>query len=107
MTDFKELEVWRKSKELVKDIYDLTKKFPKDELQGLTNQIRSNAISISSEIAKGNGKNMKEQFEIALSTTFALQSQLLLALDLGYLWNSDIEILTNKIEEIQKLLSKK
>ena len=105
MRDFKNLEVWQKSRELVKDIYDLTKKFPKEELNGLTNHIRSTSISISSLIAKGKVENLKEQFEIALSTTFSLQSQLLLAIDLGYLWNSDIETLTSKIEEIQKLLS--
>ncbi|MFC2134836.1 four helix bundle protein [Bacteroidota bacterium] len=111
MTDFKNVLVWEKSRELTKDIYELTKKFPKDEINGLTSKIRNTSIEIGSAIAKGAGRKLKkdfiEQIGIALSLTYELQSHLILALDLGYLWNSDIEILTTKIEEIQKLLDKK
>ena len=111
MTDFKNSLVWKKSRELTKDIYELTKKFPKDEINGLTSKIRNTAIEIGSTIARGAGKKLKkdfnEQMGIALSLTYEIQSQLILALDLGYLWNSDIEVLTAKIEEIQKLLGKK
>lgn len=111
MSDFKNSLVWEKSRELTKHIYELTKKFPKDEINGLTSKIRNTSIEIGSTIARGAGKKLKkdanEQMGIALSLTYEIQSQLILALDLGYLWNSDIEVLTAKIEEIQKLLGKK
>ena len=50
---FKDLRIWQKGIEIVSDIYLLTKKFPKEELYGLTSQIRRSAISISSNIAEG------------------------------------------------------
>ena len=104
MADFEKSEVWQKSRELVKFVYDRTKKFPKEEIQGLAQEIRSSAVLISSSIAKGAESKKIEHFDSALSRIFELQSHLIVALDLGYLWNSDIEILNSKIEEIQKLL---
>lgn len=54
---YNDLDVWRESRKLVKQIYDLTKKFPKDEMYGLTSQIRRFAISVPSNIAEGCGRN--------------------------------------------------
>ena len=56
MHNFKELIVWQKARSLVKDVYLLTKKYPKEEWFGLTQQIRKAAVSISSNIAEGSGR---------------------------------------------------
>ena len=110
MTDFKNLEVWQKSRELVKEIYELTKKFPKDEVQGLTGRIRETVILLSGTIAKAESLKsenlVKEKREEAVSSTYELISLLILAHDLGYLWDSDIQKLEAEITEIQSQLNK-
>ncbi|MGA2296844.1 MAG: four helix bundle protein [FCB group bacterium] len=58
---YKELEVWIKSKDLVSDIYNLTKGFPKEEVFGLINQMRRAAISVPSNIAEGCGRNHSKE----------------------------------------------
>ena len=83
------LEVWQKSRELVTIIYQLTGSFPKEELFGLTSQIRRSAVSVPSNIAEGCGRNTSKdtlQFLlIARGSLYELETQLYLALDLKYL----------------------
>ena len=63
---FRDLVVWQKGMDLVTEIYRLSKKFPKDELFGLTSQIRRAAVSIPSNIAEGRGKSSKGEFQLFL-----------------------------------------
>ncbi|OGU54235.1 MAG: hypothetical protein A2V66_12235 [Ignavibacteria bacterium RBG_13_36_8] len=108
MRDFKKLAAWQKSRELVNNIYEVTKKFPKEEVFGLTNQVRKSAVSITSNIAEGAGRSSNKEFknflEAANSSAFELETLLILATDQGYFWKSDLEILAEKIHEIQKLI---
>jgi hypothetical protein len=62
MRDFRELKVWHKAHSLTLDVYAVTKTFPRDELYGLTSQIRRAAVSIRANIAEGAGKNSPAEF---------------------------------------------
>ncbi len=108
MHQFKELKVWKSSRILVKSIYQATSNFPKEELFGITNQIRRSAISISSNIAEGCGRETSNEFvrflDLANGSVFELESQLILANDLNFLDKSVFDDLISKVNEIQKML---
>ena len=94
---FEKLIAWQKSRELAKEIYKITKGFPKDEQFGLTSQMRRCAISIASNLAEGSGRSsMKDKArfsEIAFGSALELLNQLILAFDFEYITeNTYIEI---------------
>jgi four helix bundle protein len=86
---YKDLEIWKKSVELVKDIYIITKDFPKSETYALVDQIRRAALSIPSIIAEGHTRQHRKEFRqflfIALGSLAELETQLIIAGKLGYL----------------------
>ena len=106
---YKDLIVWKKSMKATKDVYVLTKKLPREELYSLTNQIRRAAVSVPSNIAEGNARGTKKDYanflRIALGSKAELETQLLLAVEIGYLKNDDIENLCNLLDEIGKMLN--
>jgi four helix bundle protein len=108
MHNFKELKVWQKSRLLTKEIYLLTKSFPQREQFELSSQIRRSAISIPSNIAEGSGRGSNKDFRrflnIAISSAFELETQIILAYDLGYLEKIKFESTETKIIEIQKMV---
>jgi four helix bundle protein len=83
MKNHKDLDVWVKSMDLVTDIYRATKTFPKDEMYGLTNQIRRAVISIPCNIAEGASRNSKKEFiqflYVSLGSASELETQLLIS----------------------------
>ncbi|EKD55933.1 MAG: hypothetical protein ACD_58C00335G0001 [uncultured bacterium] len=91
--NFMDLNSWKLGHELVLNIYRVTKTFPKEELFGLTNQVRRAAVSITSNIAEGFSRNsLKEKIQfyfISLGSVTEVQNQIIIAKDLGYI--SDIE----------------
>ena len=99
--NFQDLRIWQKGIEVVKDIYILTKKFPKEELFGLTSQMRRSAVSIPSNIAEGfrryHNKEYKQFLYIAMGSCAELETQIIITHELGYLNDTD------KIEIIEKL----
>jgi len=99
--NFQDLRIWQKGIEVVKDIYILTKKFPKEELFGLTSQMRRSAVSIPSNIAEGfrryHNKEYKQFLYIAMGSCAELETQIIIVHELDYL--NDID----KIEIIEKL----
>jgi len=99
--NFQDLRIWQKGIEVVKDIYILTKKFPKEELYGLTSQMRRSTVSIPSNIAEGfrryHNKEYKQFLYIAMGSCAELETQIIIAHELGYLNDTD------KIEIIEKL----
>ena len=106
---YRELDVWIKARTFVKEIYLFTKEFPKEELYGLTSQMRRSAISISSNIAEGYGRQYKKEtlhfFYIARGSLYELETQLYIAFDLMYLTGPIFENLISQMEECRKLLS--
>lgn len=101
---FEKLEVWRLSKNLVVSIYKITEKFPTEERFGLVNQMRRAAVSISSNLAEGSGRNTaKDQayfYNMAYSSLMELLNQLLIAFDLKWIAEEEINRLREEIEII-------
>ena len=99
--NFQDLRIWQVGIEVVKDIYILTKKFPKEELYGLTSQMRRSAISIPSNIAEGfrryHNKEYKQFLYILLGSCAELETQIIIANELDYVNE------TNKTELIEKI----
>ena len=105
---YKELDVWLKSRSLVKDVYLITQSFPKEELYDLVSQMRRCAVSIPSNIAEGYGRQYKKEtiqfFHIAKGSLYELETQLFIAFDLNYLIESKQKELILQVEECRKLL---
>jgi len=74
MNNYKELKIWQKSVDLAVHVYEITKSFPKEEIYGLTSQLRRSAISISSNIAEGAGRNTKKDFSNFLGISYGLRA---------------------------------
>ncbi len=106
----KDLEVWKKSIELVSEIYKLTLIFPKEEQYGLTSQIRRAAISIPSNISEGIARTSNLEtirfLDIARSSLVELDTQIEIAINLKYLNTSDIVILEEQVNHTFAMLSK-
>ncbi|MDR0310134.1 MAG: four helix bundle protein [Acidobacteriota bacterium] len=106
---YRELIVWQKAMSLVKEIYCLTTKLPKEELYGLSSQVRRAAISIPSNIAEGQARNSTKEFtkflSIARGSKAELQTQLLICVEIGYLSEADINTAMGLSEEVGKMLS--
>ena len=87
--DYQDLDVWKKSIELVKQIYISTKNFPKEEMYGLMNQMRRASVSIPSNIAEGKNRQTKKEYiqflYIALSSISELETQIIIARELRYI----------------------
>ncbi len=106
---FTDLISWKKSHQLVLDIYKITKEFPKEEIFGLTNQMRRCSVSITSNIAEGFSRKFKKEkvyfYRISLGSLTELQNQLLIARDVGYLKNEDFKKISEKTIECHKLIN--
>jgi four helix bundle protein len=108
MHKFKELKVWQKGRELVKEIYQATHKFPKEELFGLTSQMRRSAISIPTNIAEGCGRNtgndLNRFLDIANGSSFELETLVILCFDLDFFSIEQFEYFDAKLNEIQRMM---
>lgn len=107
MHKYKELKVWQKSMELVTDIYKVTAKFPDGERFGLISQINRASVSIPSNIAEGAGRNSTKEFlhflSIAHTSSYETETQLIISKNLNYLSINQLDVLTEKINEWQKM----
>ena len=106
--DFYELDAWKKARKFVLEMYSLTKKFPKEELYGITSQLRRAAFSITANIAEGFSRyhyNDKIRFyHNARGSVSEIQNFLFLAKDLSFLMESDFKRLFDFTEDINKLI---
>lgn len=111
LTYYKNLTVWRKSIELVKDIYKITQKFPKEEVYGLVSQMRRCAVSIPSNIAEGNTRQTTKEtiqfFYYAKSSAAELETQIIISQELNYVDSEYLSIIENQINEISGLIKSK
>ncbi len=105
---FKKLTIWQLGMEIVKDIYDLTKAFPKEEIFGITSQMRKSAVSIPSNIAEGCGRDTNPQLinflRISLGSAYELETQLIACqlIDMGN--KTKIIELLDKVNQEQKMI---
>lgn len=108
MQNYKELKVWEKSHLFTLKVYEVTRSFPKEELYGLTSQLRRCASSIPANIAEGAGKNGQNEFayylNIALGSANEAEYYLILSKDLQYLEHQLFETLYQEINEIKAML---
>lgn len=106
---FRELVVWQRSVELTLAVYELTKTFPKDEMFGLSSQLRRAAVSIPSNVAEGQGRGSRGEFlqflGIARGSVFEVQTQLLIARRLGYVGEELIVRCEGLGDEVGKMLN--
>jgi len=109
MEDFKNLKVWVKAHQLTLTIYQTTRKFPRDEIYGLTSQTRRASASIGANLAEGCGRRsdpeMKRFVQIARGSASELEYHLLLARDLQLLTVEEFKDLDAKVLEIQRMLA--
>lgn len=106
---YKELTVWQKSMELVTAVYKLTEQFPKEELYGLTSQLRRSAVSIPSNIAEGKYRGSKKDYvqflRIAFSSGAELETQIEIAKRLPSTKNLGFIDIEATLEEVMKMLN--
>jgi four helix bundle protein len=107
MHKYKELIIWKKSIGLVTEIYQVTGSFPDKERFNLISQINRAAVSITSNIAEGAGRNSDKEFvqflAIAHASSYELETQLIVSNNLGYLKQEKLNKLLESIEELQKM----
>ena len=110
MRDFHNLLIWKRSHQLTLDIYKLSQSFPKDELFGLTSQIRRAISSVATNIAEGCGRDSNKDFahflQISIGSASEVEYELLLAHDLKYINSEEYERLTNEVVAIRKMIIK-
>lgn len=106
---YEDLVVWQKAIILTEKIYQITKLFPKEELYGLTSQLRRCAVSIPSNIAEGAVRNSSKEFKqfiaIACGSCAELKTQIIIARRITYLSSVDAEAIIEQTTEIERMLS--
>lgn len=106
---YRELLIWQKSILVVTNIYKLTRDFPKEELFGITSQMRRCAISIPSNIVEGFGRNSQGDFKrflnISLGSIYELQTQIEISQNLEYLNTENYKYLMESCVELEKMMN--
>lgn len=106
--NFKDLRVWQRAIILNKMTYSATSAFPKEELYGLTSQMRRSAVSVASNIAEGSKRNTKGEFiqflGIAQGSLAELETQIIIAAEIGFIINETLTSLEEEIDAIGKML---
>ena len=105
---YRELVVWQKAMDLVQEVYEITRRFPKEEVFGLTSQVRRAAVSIRSNIAEGQSRGRREFIHflsIAKGSLSEVETQIAIALRLGYVKAADTARLDGLAAEVGKLLN--
>ena len=109
MKDFKELKVWQKAYEFSLSVYLISKSFPREEVYGLTSQLRRATVSIGANIAEGCGRRSDGEFvrflQIARGSSSEVEHHLLLARDLKFMPQSVYADLERKLAEVQRMLT--
>ncbi|MBQ7438680.1 MAG: four helix bundle protein [Paludibacteraceae bacterium] len=109
MKDFKTQAIWQRSHKLTLDIYRATQNFPKEEMYGLTSQIRRAVSSIPTNIAEGCGRRTNAELSnflnIASGSASEVEYEIILAREVGYITKEQCELWTNEIGEIRSMIA--
>ena len=110
MRNFRDLEIWQNAIILTKNIYFLVDKFPDTEKYGLISQIKRASVSITSNIAEGASRSSEKEFarflEIAIGSTFEVETQLIIAIEVGYIDKNHLDQLFADLHILQKQINK-
>lgn len=105
---YKELDIWKKGIEVVNRIYTITSKFPKEELYGITAQMRRSSVSIPANIAEGFARQHNREYRqflyIALGSCAELETQIIVSLEQKYLLKKDYEELSELLDHESRML---
>jgi four helix bundle protein len=108
MRDFTKLVIWQRSHQLTLKVYQITKLFPKDELFGLSSQMRRSSSSIPTNIAEGTGRStnpqLKHFLDISAASCSELQYQLILSKDLSYISEIIFDEMHKETIEVRKMI---
>jgi len=106
---YQELIVWQKAMNLAEEVYKVSRSFPREEIYGLTSQLRRAAVSIPSNVAEGQGRRTTQSFlnhlSIAYGSLLELETQLLIATRLSYLTNGKCQEVLQLAAEVGRLLN--
>ena len=106
---FTDLNTWKEDHKLVLMVYEVTKKFPKEEMFGLTNQLRRAVVSVTSNIAEGfSRQSYKEKtrfYSMSLGSTTEVQNQILIAKDVKYINNNEFQKIAQQTIIVHKLIN--
>ena len=109
INSYRDLDVWKQSRQLLKSVYQLSRSFPKEEQFGLTNQLRRAAISVPSNIAEGSGRNHSKDsiqfFFIARGSLYEIETQLIISFDLEYISDSHLKEVLEQVTRCKKLIN--
>lgn len=104
---YKDLIIWQKSIKLVKDVYQLVHKFPKHETYALSDQLRRSVVSVPSNIAEGQARQYPAEFRqflyTALGSAAEVDTQIIIALELGYITEQEANSIDLQLVEIRKM----
>jgi four helix bundle protein len=107
MRDHRDLDVWKTAMDLVTEVYSRTRDFPKEEVYGLTSQLRRAAVSIPANISEGAARQTDKEFVhflfIALGSASELETELAIAERLGYL--DEMKLLSDQVAAVKKMLN--
>lgn len=110
MNNFKELKIWKDAIDLAVGVYKLTKMFPSDERFGLVSQMNRSAVSISSNIAEGAGRNNKKEFRqflgIAQGSACELESQLIISQQLDFISRDALNMKSEELVKLRNMINK-
>ncbi len=104
--NYKNLKIWNIGMDIVEDVFKLTDKLPKEEKFGLVSQINRCSVSIPSNIAEGSSrtdKSFSHFIDIALGSSFELETQLIIACKRNYITQQELTLIEEKIAEFQKM----
>jgi four helix bundle protein len=108
MKSHRDLEVWKRSVDLVTTVYEVTKTFPKEERYGITNQIRRAAVSIPSNISEGAARRHNKEFVqflyVSLGSISELETQIIISQNLKFLSSNDSIKIQNELTELRKMI---
>lgn len=109
MRDFRKLDIWKSAIDLVKDIYGILELFPDKEKFGLSSQLSRAVVSIPSNIAEGCAKDSQKEFvrflKISLGSSFEVETQIIISVELGYISNTNGKDLIDKLHILQKRIN--
>jgi four helix bundle protein len=105
---FRDLQIWQKGMELVKEVYHLSSSLPISEMYNLQSQMKRSAVSIPSNIAEGFGRKTSKDFQrflyMALGSLFELQTQIIISLEQKFIENSQFDIIFEQTREVERML---